>query len=53
MSMVKSVLDELKMEVRSDMRAASMTEIMMPLRPSGMMPITRRGKAILEQLAGF
>ena len=42
-SMVKSVELELKMEVRSDMSAASITEIMIPRIPSGMMPSTSLG----------
>ena len=43
MSMVNKVLAELKMEVRSDMRAASMTAIITPRSPSGMIPRTRTG----------
>ena len=33
MSMVKMVEDELKMEVREDIRAANMTESIMPRKP--------------------
>ena len=46
-------LDELKIDVRSDIKAANITEIIIPRRPSGMTPRTKRGKAILEQLARF
>ena len=53
MSMVKSVLAELKIDVRSDIRAASMTAIMTPLRPSGMIPSTMAGYAVLEQETGL
>ena len=53
MSIVNRVLDELKIDVRSDIRAASITEIIIPRSPSGIIPSTRRGKAMLEQLARF
>ena len=53
MSIVKSVDAELKMEVRSDIRAASMTASITPLSPSGMMPRTRAGKAVLLQETGL
>ena len=53
MSIVKRVLDELKMDVKSDIKAANITDIIIPRRPSGIIPRTRRGYAILEQLARF
>ena len=51
--MVNNVLEELKIDVKSDINAANITEIMIPRRPSGITPRTKRGKAILEQLARF
>ena len=42
MSMVKMVDDELKMEVREDMRAASITANMRPRTPTGMVSVTMR-----------
>ena len=50
MSIVKRVDAELKMDVRSDIRAASMTASITPLRPSGMMPSTSAGKAVLREV---
>ncbi len=51
MSMVKSVLLELKMEVREEMRADIMTASIRPRRPSGMRRSTSVGNAMLEQLS--
>ena len=53
MSMVNKVLAELKIDVKSDINAANITLIMIPRIPSGMIPKTNRGYAILEQLTGF
>ena len=53
MSMVNKVLAELKIEVRSDMRAASITAIMTPRRPSGIIPKTIAGYAVFEQETGL
>ena len=53
MSIVNNVLEELKIDVKSDINAANITEIMIPRSPSGITPRTKRGKAILEQLARF
>ena len=49
-SIVNKVLAELKMEVKSDIKAASITLIIIPRNPSGIIPRTNRGYAILEQL---
>ena len=43
MSMVKMVELELKMEVREDMRAASMTASMRPRTPTGIFSFTSLG----------
>ena len=51
--MVNKVLAELKIEVKSDIKAANMTLIITPLIPSGMIPKTNLGYAIFEQLTGF
>ena len=50
MSMVNMVDEELKMEVREDMRAASMTAIMAPRIPAGISSVTSFTKAMLLQL---
>ena len=47
MSMVNRVLAELKIEVKSDIRAANITLIIIPLIPSGIIPKT---KEIIEEL---
>ena len=47
MSMVNRVLAELKIEVKSDIRAANITLIIIPLIPSGIIPKT---KEIIEAL---
>ena len=48
--MVNMVEEELKMEVREDMRAASMTAIMAPRIPAGISSVTSFTKAMLLQL---
>ena len=53
MSIVKIVELELNIELNDDISAASMTAIMTPRRPSGMMPSTRAGKAVLLQDTGL
>jgi hypothetical protein len=45
------LLAELKIEVRSDMRAANMTAIIIPLRPVGIRFITSSGYAMFVQPA--
>ena len=47
MSIVNKVLAELKIEVKSDIRAANITLIIIPLIPSGIIPKT---KEIIEEL---
>ena len=49
MSMVKMAELELKMEVREDMRAASMTASKRPLSPTGRVSFTNLMKAMLVQ----
>ena len=49
MSMVKMAELELKMEVREDMRAASMTARRRPLSPTGRVSFTNLMKAMLVQ----
>ena len=49
MSMVKMAELELKMEVREDMRAASMTARRRPLSPTGNVSFTSFIKAMLVQ----
>ena len=49
MSTVKMVALELKMAVNEDMRAANITAIKSPLRPSGISSLTSRIKATLVQ----
>ena len=41
MSIVNKVLAELKIEVKSDIRAANITLIIIPLIPSGIIPKTK------------
>ena len=52
-SMVNKVLAELNIEVKSDIRAANITLIIIPRKPSGIIPRTNLGYAIFEQLTGF
>lgn len=47
--MVKIVEEELKMEVRDDIRAAIMTANINPLSPSGIFSFTNMMKAMLVQ----
>ena len=47
MSIVNKVLAELKIEVKSDIRAANITLIIIPLIPSGIIPKT---KELIEEL---
>ena len=47
MSIVNKVLAELKIEVKSDIKAANITLIIIPLIPSGIIPKT---KEIIEEL---
>ena len=49
MSMVKMVEEELKMEVREDMSAASITASIMPRAPTGISSVTSFTKAMLVQ----
>ena len=52
-SIVNKVLAELNIEVKSDIRAANITLIIIPRKPSGIIPRTNLGYAIFEQLTGF
>ena len=47
--MVKIVEEELKIEVREDMRAASITASIIPLAPVGINSVTSFTKAMLVQ----
>ena len=47
--MVKIVEEELKIEVREDMRAASITANIIPLAPVGISSVTSLTKAMLVQ----
>ncbi len=51
MSMVKMAELELNMEVSEDMRAASITASMSPLKPTGIVSLTSLMKAMLVQPA--
>ena len=51
--MVNKVLAELKIEVKSDINAANITLIIIPRKPSGIIPRTNLGYAMFEQLTGF
>lgn len=49
MSIVNITLHELNTEVREDIKAASITAIIIPLKPTGIVSIINLGYAIFEQ----